>query len=299
MRSKILLILSALLLTLTIGSCTPPPSEIVSLSEAYRKFIKLCQDEYGLKVITKPIHKTLWIYLPAEQSILDYAISKKDALAPKETTERIVLHHLDGRFEKGAFYFEYDISPTKQHPVPHIGYDIVYHEKFLEMQNHLFAALLRTFGELRNDSGEPPPEFIVLVIADIKKGIEESLIFNFEDFKRIQTGTLPPEEFNLRSIPDMKGMESIIGDDQGKHLDYKEIGWPDFLTKVIGNRVRFKYEQSDFPPGKNANAEILKVILEVVQNYHFTDFETIELDDLWGNEKYLYSKKDLAGYGEE
>ena len=53
-----------------------------------------------------------------------------------------------------------------------------------------------------------------------------------------------------RVLQESKGSTDYIGDEIGQHLEYNDIQMPDFLTKQMINRIRFKFTQSDFPPRK-------------------------------------------------
>ena len=65
---------------------------------------------------------------------------------------------------------------------------------------------------------------------------------------------------------------------------------------IVESRDLMEYKESDFAPGPDTNAEILKAVNQTIQGYQFNDFESVVLTDLRGKQKYLYSRDDLKNY---
>ena len=84
-----------------------------------------------------------------------------------------------------------------------------------------------------------------MAITDIKKGIEARYTFYLEDYRMASVEGIPYDEFSKRVLQDSKGSTNYIGDEIGQHLEYNDIFMPDFLTKQMINRIRFKFTQSD------------------------------------------------------
>jgi|GEM_PF-1612319 len=59
-----------------------------------------------------------------------------------------------------------------------------------------------------------------------------------------------------------------------------EVTWPAFLSKQISQRVRYKFQNSQFPPKETPQSEILKVIATTMMVYDFHDFAAVVLNDL-------------------
>ena len=90
-----------------------------------------------------------------------------------------------------------------------------------------------------------------------------------------------------------------IGDEIGQHLEYNDILMPDFLTKQMVNRIRFKFTQSDFPPQENYEEAVIGVIADTARYYHFKDFKEVHTDDIRTHKKMIFVPKQLDFFGED
>ena len=294
-----------------------PPA--TSRKEANEKFIKICKEEYKLNVLTNSLKHTLWIYLPMKENIIDYKASPEGPKRSNKPAEKWAINYLDGYFQTQIFYFEYAIE-KKNNYLNDNGISSSYNPEYTQIQNHLWTALSRSYTDLETVPGdydyflgsekdlshkklvhayvktEKPPDFVVMVISDIKKGIEVITIFNFEDFKRAMTGEMPQEEFIKRDISELTGKETIVDDSEGKHVDYHDITWTEFLTKQALNRIRFKYQQSDFKPGDNTEEEMIAIVAQTFQAYHFQNFKSVELNNLVTQKKVIFEQPQVATF---
>ena len=152
------------------------------------------------------------------------------------------------------------------------------------------TAVYRSYGEAPD-----APDFFNIVLADIGKGIEMRLLFYFPDLKKVMSPSqdIPQEEFILRYITDFSGDKEIIGDKAGRHLSFKETTWPEFLSRQVENRINFKYGRSSFPPGDEAQKEVLSAVSETLRVYDFQDFESVMLVDLVTEETKQIDKNNL------
>jgi len=293
--------------------CFNITSTVTSRQEANSLFLKICQTEHNIKPLTHLNGNTLWVYLPSEEPILEYRPSEKGP--KKENTPQVSLSllFLDGRFVTDTFQIEYDIDKTRSYPNDN-GISTVYTDEYTRKQNQLLTALFRSYADLEVVPGDysytdgiqdekhqdlvksyvktdKPPEFIVIVIADIKKGLEVTTLFHFQDFKYYMTGGIPQEEFIQRNLSELKGLAAIIQDTQGLHLDYRNIAWPEFLIKQITNRIRFKYQTSDFKPSDDDETEIITIAAEALKSYPFSEFSGVKLRNLRDGKDYIYEKR--------
>lgn len=292
------------LLVLACSNSVKPP--ISSRPEAEKRFIQICQDDLHYNVVTRSLKNTFWVYLPIDHNMFDFKAKPKIPGFSTETPKPFALQYIDGEFTEKTFSIEYDIIPNMKSGKDH-GYTTKYADDYTKKQNNILTAIFRTFSELEEKAIDVqsdndilgPPDFFVIVIADVQRGIEIKNIFHTTDFKRYMTQSLPYEEYLKRYITQMNGDLSIIGDYQGRHLDYEEIQWPEFLTEQILARIRFKYQRSDFPPSDNHVQEILRIIAQTKQAYDFTDFDSIKFYDLRNGEKYLFGKSQLETFTEQ
>ena len=303
-------------------------------SEPEKRLIEICQQDYQLTVTTRRVGQTLWVYAPVEEPFFYIKVSDEGPQPAQPPTEAMTIHYLEGDFdqEAQAFHLRYDIGLAKKGS-PDYGYGMQYSDQFSNMQRYLMTAAGRAYGDTERragqdgeyervdgdvdylDSGENyqhkrlvhsyvktqrVPDFLVLVVADVKTGLEARCYVYLPDLKRGMTDQTFGEEYTRRIVRDNPvGQTDIIGDTTGAHLKMYDLSWSEFLSRQIVYRVRFKYQQSDFPPGDDPQAEIMRVVAATLGAYPWKNFQEIQLDNLAEGKRYSYSKDDLAAYAKD
>ena len=305
---------TSLLIFLSIfaGCSRMAPPSIPTLSEAHKKFIEICRGEYNLNVVLKPIGNTVWIYVPIDQPILELKAGQEGPKTPNKASEKQAIRFIEGEYDVNDFLINYDIGNQINYPQDP-GYGTTQSQTYTETQNHILTAIARAYFDVGTVPGDVeyldpnkdtthkqlvksyiqtdrPPDFFVLVIADVVRGIEKRDIFFLQDYKRSYTGELPGEEFWKRFVADYAGNVKIIGDRDGRYIDYKDITLPEFLTKQILQRIRIKYQQSSFPPSADSRQEILSIVSDTLYAYQFTDYKKIDLHNLADGTTYTAGK---------
>lgn len=266
-------ILVVLLTLLYAAGCSPATEKPLSSSEADKKFIQILRNDYGLAPVLFYQGETLWIYLPDENREL-YKITAGPASAAPSTPKKFALEYIKGVFKEKIFEFEYDvITPTKVSSGS--GLANQYSPEFSTQNRNVLTAIARTFFD-----AEKSPEFIVIVFADVKNGMEAAQTFHVPDLKRYYSYGMPPDEYSMRVLTEANGSQKIIGDFEGKHLRPKPVSWTEFLQKQIEQRVRYKFQSSDFPPNETPATEILKIIAATLNIYDFKKYDAVNLIDL-------------------
>lgn len=269
MRSlqKILLITIAIL---GITGCSVVKDKPLPRSEADKKFISILENDYSYKPVIRQADQTLWIYLAMEEPLYK-TIAGQDSPPIKR---KYTLEFIEGLFKEKDFFVEYDvIDATKV--AGGSGLSMRYTDEFNTRYLNLITAISRAYF-----TADKPPEFIVLVIADVKNGIEIEQKLFLDDLKKYSFYALPPDEYNMRVLTEAKGDTKIIGDFKGQHLEPKSVVWPNFLTKQIAQRARYKFQNSDFPPEETPKTEILKIIAKTFMIYEYKNFDALLLTDL-------------------
>lgn len=288
-RSALQKIVCILFLAFVIGCSKTPAPPPPSLSEAHEKFLKLCQEEYDLAIVTQSPNNTIWIYLPLEENLFAFVANDKGPQLSRESSRTPAINFLDGQFEEGTFKIQFDISLSQKYAKSY-GYTTGYSKSYSTKQRNILTALSRSYFEVEEDA----PDFVVLVIADITRGIETKMVFYFPDLKRAMVDSSFYEEYTRRLVvEDTTGHTDIIDDRTGRHLDFQEITWPIFLTKQILYRIRVKYQRSGFPPSDDTRKELLTIVARVVEAYDFTDFKSVELYDLESKAAYTVELSEL------
>lgn len=280
---KKVFVLMVCLVLLSFG-CSKKKEIRYAPTEAETKLTKILSEEFHHAVVTRTVGKTFWIYLPVDKELFNIKYAEERPSSPRKFT----VQYLDGNFADQIFNIEYDIIPATKSSKGN-GVTSDYTEEFNKIYRDALEAITRTYLD-----AEGPPDFIVLVIADIKNGVEIVNTMSLEDYKKYQIQTLPYEEYILRFLNESKGGKGIVGDAEGTHLDYKDIVWGDFLMKQMLHRIGFKYQSSDFEPSDNSEDEILKIVQLTTGTYQFTDFNQVKLTDVRSKATHLFDKNQLG-----
>ncbi len=301
------------------GCFRTPPPPIGSRAAAQEELIRICREEYKYDIVVKQTNQTVWIYVPLKDNIIDFkAAPKSPFISTAKKTWSI--QRLESVYKDKTFVIDYDIAPTKKYQKDS-GYQTTYSEEYNEKQRHLISAITRAYFDVGTVPGDvtyadaqknkthsdlvnayvktdAPPEFFVVVYADIKRGIITKTISFFDDMKRALSN--PPditsEEYAKRYLYEIAGDEAFIGDQTGEHLKIEEIHLPDFLAKQIANRINFQFLQSSFPPSEDIEKEILTIVAETTRLYKFNDFTAVKLRDQLNDKEYLFDKSQLATF---
>ncbi|MBI4309199.1 MAG: hypothetical protein HY591_02595 [Candidatus Omnitrophica bacterium] len=286
---------------LTMAGCggEKPAPVLMSMTAAQKKFEQKCREDFDLHVITRMAGSTLWIYLPVKDPIFDYEAQKENSGEAHKKPSKFTVQYLDGNFKDGNFFFEYDIVTRKKVKAEDYGYSSSYTDNYVKAQNNLFTAISDVFFNAKPKAGEADVKFVVIVITDIKKGIETKATLSLEDFKRYMSGDLPYEEYMKRFLADTKGGQSMIGDETGSHLQYKDVALPEFLAKQIINRINFKFTRSDFEPPDDYDKTITGIIADTARYYHFEKFSTARLHNLRLQKEFVFERNQLAQFGDD
>lgn len=311
-------------------SCSKPPApvkEIKTLSAAQQYFLHICKEELKTDVVLIPQGKTLWVYVPLEINFFDIKATPKNQAPPALPSKNWSIQFLKSSFEDKSFLVKFDFAVTKKYDQKNPTYQNKYSDKYSEIQRGVLTALTRAYFDVgktnlkaplsvgnqstakpnekliekmisnpvTSTADETPPEFFVMLIADIQRGIAIKSISYFDDMKMALSNppALTNEEYLQRFVYDIYGDEDLIGDKTGKRLKTEEIQFGDFLAKQIENRIKFQFTQSGFPPTGEVQDEIWGIIAETCRLYNFKDFEKIKLINLQTEKESTYNKSQL------
>jgi hypothetical protein len=287
-----------ILLIIFIGinlSCAPKKALLPHpLTDLQKTFETKCRKDYNLNIITRIVGKTFWIYAPTDKPLFDFAAETSAPPDPLKKPAKYALLYVNGSYKDSTFYFEYDIIPKIKSDLPSEGIRNEGTDYFNKLYNNLFTAVTETLLDPKT-----PISFVVIVITDIKKGIEARYTFYLEDYRMASVGVIPYDEFSKRVLQESKGSTDYIGDEIGQHLEYNDILMPDFLTKQMVNRISFKFIQSDFPPQENYEEAVIGIIADTTRYYHFKDFKEMRTDDIRNKKKMIFTPRQLDSFGED
>ncbi len=312
-----LLPLFLFIIILLVG-CEKPRPPITTLTAAQEYFLKICREELKYDVTVIPQGRTMWVYVPLRDGIVDFRAAPKNQAPKASMMESWSLSFLEAVFDHPTktFLVSYDLEKTRKYDQK-MTYQNKYADEYSKKQRDILTALTRAYFDVgqvsaslavENDvvqkmknnphspvSKDPPPEFFVMVFADTKNGVAIKAINYFEDMKMALSN--PPaitnEEYGKRYVFEMFGDEKMVGDKTGTNLKIEEVTLPDFLAKQIENRIKYQFMQSGFPPTGETRDEIWNIIAETCRLYQFKDFEKIKLIDLKTQQESIYDKSQL------
>jgi len=271
--------LAALLLFSGCTSSTSPTFFKENIEDAIQD---ICQKEYNIYVKTKLTGATLWIYLPLED-----IYAKKDK--PEKYLERFIIEENKNEFKDNGFRLEYLIKPI---PEEEKLDEYKYNKDALDKINNTWKVLRRVLFSMERSKGQEP-QFFWLVTADIKYGFLMKELFYLTDLKKVSYEFISWTEFQHRTIQDMENNFGIIGDKEGKVLDYKEANLADFIAMQIQHRIKLKFQKPEVKEGADIDKEITKIIANTVRIYDFRDFSEVELSNLASKNKLILNRAAL------
>lgn len=281
-KSHIFTFLSVILIIILIPACGVQEDKLYSKDEAEIRFIRICKDEYNWDVNTKFIGNTLWIYLPYKKDILRFEASRFTQI------NKCAVGYIDGDFIDGQFYFEYEVIPlSKSREDKGVTNSLV--EEARENLHNLNNVIFRVYF-----NAQQQPEFYVIVMADIKNGVEVIQTIYNEDLKKGYSYVFSMEEFSRRILQDIQGSLSIINDTTGRHLNYKQMELSQFLTKQIVQRIQLESLAFNSKLCNVPEEEIAKIISYCLGSYEFGGFSRVILKNLSSGIQTVLTRWELA-----
>ncbi|MCM8779702.1 MAG: hypothetical protein NC914_00930 [Candidatus Omnitrophica bacterium] len=222
---------------------------------------------------------TLWIYIATEKEILTLDRSPQQ----KESQEKIFLE-VKGEYSPDLnFKFYYSVYMIPKVPETAFKEEVSVTgvtENFTNTMQEITNKVYSSMADLIYSAGKEL-KFFVVVIADIKKGIEVKTSINRADLEKYIVGIIPAEQFHTRTLIKVKGDERIVNDKQGRHLNYKDISLTDFITELTTQQAKQEFAKLG-DAGKNslkAKDLILKALYKFSKIYEFDDFFRVETTD--------------------
>ncbi|MCA9398842.1 MAG: hypothetical protein KC618_03765 [Candidatus Omnitrophica bacterium] len=295
---RLVLFTAILFFTITLPSCSPQP-KIPTLTEAHKKFIELCKEEYHLDVVVKQTGNTLWIYVPLQTAFFDYkAVPKKDENTIKEQMAYDI-RLLEAEFTNDILMVQYNIVKEKRLPQD-LGYDSFTPEEYNEAYRGILHGLYRIYFNIDDVPGDAelsdpkkqrahkelvesyvrtdaPPEFFHIVFADIKRGIRGDYIGTLEDYKKYSVQSVVHDDYVQRLVVMTSGDLNLIDNTTAETLSFEAVTWNEFFRLQLVHRIRFQFTQSAHPPQGPVSEAIENIIQEIDAAYPEHKFPAYQL----------------------
>ena len=150
-------------------------------------------------------------------------------------------------------------------------------------------------------------DFFVLVVSDVKAGIDFVTLGHTLDMKKFMVSYISRDDFFDRLIRSATPSPLAINDTEGRHINRFDIKLSDFVTNQLLDRLRQKFSDTSKydisylnalyedgilkiaynikPKGagdikENVDREILDIAALVFKNYEFKEFLALELDNM-------------------
>jgi hypothetical protein len=268
-----------LILLLSLSACsssTAPSFQRENIAQAIRD---ICKKEYAIEVRTKLFGRTLWVYLPVEDILI-----KKDK--PETFPEKFEIKKNGSELNNGALRVSYSIGaiPEKETQQEY-GYD----KKAMDKINNTWKVVRRVLFSMERSS-ESEPQFCYIVTADIKNGIVSKQIIYCNDLRKVSYGYISWDEYQHRSVTESYMSPEAFGDKEGSFLVYRDITFNEFIPQQIVHRVKLKFQKPEVETNADIDKEIRKIAEHTLKTYNFSDFSTLELENLVTRNKIMLKR---------
>jgi len=244
----------------------------------------ICKKEYQLQLKIKLVGQTLWVYMPLED-----IVTKSEN--PEKYIERFLIEDKKNSLSEGILRVNYFIKPIEEKEVQQeMALDKKVNEKIFNVLQVIRRVLFSTDNSKINS-----PLFFCIVTADIKNGFEIKQIFHLSDLKKLSFGFISQTEYQHRIVQDTLVSLLIIGDTEGRHLDYQDITLEDFITSQIQNRIRIKFQKPEVEKNADIDKEVLKIVTYTVNAYNFKNFTLLEMINLLNARKTIFNRAAVVG----
>jgi len=224
----------ALLIT---SGCGLVKDKTFTPSEAEKKLTAFCLKEGDLNVVTRRLNQTLWIYVPLKEPIFDVKPSR-DTGKTERALQPWSLLSLQTEYSEKYFKFNYDVINDVLAPEP-TTYGSSYNETYTKKRQLIYQALQESFFNAAEAKHDPMPLFVVIMVADITRGVATQSTIYLRDLRQYVTEVIPPYEYYMREQNEIVGNEGLLNDTLGRHVPYAEVTWTNFLTKQIETRLKW------------------------------------------------------------
>lgn len=262
--------------------CSSSTVPTYSKSEVDKSIQKVLLDEYKLEVKTRLVGQTLWIYIPLEDLF-------EKAKKPEKYPERFQISENENEFKYGLLKLNYLIRAV---PETEKTQDYKFNKKAMENITNVWEVLRRVIFSMDKKTRDGI-KFYCLVAADIKNGFEIKELIYYQDMFKVTYRFISPGEYQHRVSYDSGVSVNIIGDKEGKHLEYKDISLDEFVAYQIKHRINLKFQKPEVKHNVDIDKEIAKIIIETLKIYDFKDIDTAELNNLLTNNKMTLNRGEI------
>lgn len=265
-----------------ISGCSSSTTPTYTRQDLEKSIPRILSQEYKIDAKSKLLGSTLWIYLPLKDMF-------EKADKPEKVLEKFKIEENENEFKGDRLNLNYLIKvvpeneKTQEYKISKAAFKKI---------NHVWEVLRRIIFSMDRKS-KSSIKFCCLIIADIKNGFEMKEIFYCQDILKVTYTIISPGEYQHRVIFDLAVSRKIIGDREGRHVNYKNITLRDFIAEQIKHRINLKFQKPEVNQNVDIDKEIEKIIVETINIYGLKDISAAELNNLFTNNKIILNKMDI------
>lgn len=272
--------LKVLPLILFLSACSSSTSATFLKENIPQAVKEICKKEYKLDISTKLIGRTLWVYMPLEDILVKPP-------KPEKYIERFLLEDKNNFLEEKILKINYLVKPVpEKEKQQEMALDKSVNEKIF----NLLQVVRRVLFSMDNSKMDSPL-FFCIITSDIKNGFEIKYISYLPDLKKLSYGIISQTEYQHRIVQDTAVSPQIIGDREGRHLEYRDITLEDFITQQIRTRIKLKFQKPEVEKNADIDKEVLRIVSYTLKTYEFKDFTTVEMLNLATGGKIILNQK--------
>lgn len=278
----------SLLLPLALAAgCTISGSPTYVKKDIDKTVEKILRQEYQMQATSRLVGSTLWIYIPVK----DLFEKTKGNDPDDKIKERFELLENESILREGLLRVSYLVKPVVPEREKDQGYKI--NKKALEKINNAWEVLRRVaFSMDRRERDQI--QFYILMGADTVNGLEIRETIYYKDLIKVMYRVISPGEYHHRVVVDSGLRSEVIGDTEGKSVNFIDVKFKDFLCKQIEHRVGLKFQKPEVEQTADTDKEIKKAVLETLRAYEFNDFSAAEMTNLLTNAKQRLEACDIG-----
>ncbi|MBU1726497.1 MAG: hypothetical protein KJ880_02575 [Candidatus Omnitrophica bacterium] len=258
-----------LLIIAILSGCTSSTSPSFQKTSIAFSVKNICKNEYNIDAICRLTGNTLWVYVPLENIVTK-------AEKPEKFTEKFQILENKSTPKGYQISIEYLI---KKVPEKEQSQDVTLDKKAAEKMYQVRNVIRRVLFSMQKNPGSEP-EFICMIIADIKYGFAIKELTYYQDLKKVSYSLMSVTEYQHRIIQETEISPDFIDNTTGDKIDYKEITMPEFIARQIEYRIKLKFQKPEVDYNAETDKEILNIASSTIRAYGFKDFREFEFRNL-------------------
>ncbi len=264
------LLLNSLALCLVVLGCSLSTQPTYIKEDIDKVVQDICKNEYKLDVKARVVGRTLWVYLPLEDLL-------EKAKNPEKYTDKFSILTNKAAFTDDTFKIDYAVKTV---PEEQKSQEFKFNKDALDKNSQVWKVVRRVLFSTERTRESSELKFVCMITADIKTGLVMKDVVYITDLKKVSYEFISITEYQHRAVQDMGLSLEVIGDKEGKNIDYKDFTLEDFIAMQIQQRIRLKFQKPEVEKNVDIDQEILKIAVYTIKTYSFKDFREIELNNV-------------------